>query len=272
MYKVFFFILVQKLATMNCKNCQKALHQDDKFCSNCGAKVILNRITIKQIVSDLSLMYFSFDNKFFVTFKAIFEDPSDVVNGYINGLRMRYVNPISYFIIAVAMGGIFSILMVRGYLVEIDYAQFTDPKSPVKMEEIMSKVADYNNLIYLISLPFLALMSKIVFFNLKQFNYAEHLVIYAYTYSQCAILSFLFIPILYMVKPSMNYYSLFSIVLYIILHVYFLKKIFKLTHRQVFLKTLFFIPVFLVFYFGMTIVFAMGIFAYLYFTNQFQIP
>ncbi len=77
---------------------------------------------------------------------------------------MRYVNPISYFIIAVAMGGIFSLLMVKGHLVEIDYTQFSDPNSPIKMEEIMRKVADYNNLVYLISLPFMALMSKIVFY------------------------------------------------------------------------------------------------------------
>ncbi|MDP2159166.1 MAG: DUF3667 domain-containing protein [Flavobacterium sp.] len=257
---------------MPCKNCQSEMLVNDAFCSTCGAKVIANRITIKQIVSDLSLTYFSFDNKFFVTFKAIFADPSDVVNGYINGLRMRYVNPISYFIIAVAMGGFFSLLMVRGHLVEIDYAQFSDPNSPIKMEEIMRKVADYNNLVYLISLPFMALMSKIVFYNLKQYNYAEHLVIYGYTYSQCAILSFLFIPVLYVVKPPMNYYSVFSIVLYTILHVYFLKKIFNLTPRQMFLKTLLFIPVFLVFYIGISIVTAIAIFVYLFLTNQFPIP
>ncbi|GGD27747.1 DUF3667 domain-containing protein [Flavobacterium orientale] len=257
---------------MHCKNCQNEFSTAVNYCSDCGGKVVVNRITIKQILADLSNSYLSLDNKFVVTFRTLFSNPSAVVNGYINGERGKYVNPISYFVLAIAMGGVFSLLMVRGYFGEIDYSQYGAANDKLDMKDVMAKVADYNNLIYLISLPIIALMSKIVFYNLKQYNYAEHLVIYGYTYSQCAIISFLAIPILLLVKPQINYYSIISILVYIVLHIYFLKRIFHLPAKKMVLKTLLFVPVLAFFYFAMSLVFVIVFFVYLYLTNQFPIP
>ncbi|WP_321540721.1 zinc-ribbon domain-containing protein [Flavobacterium piscinae] len=33
---------------MNCKNCQKPLLLEDKFCSDCGAQVVTQKLTVKK--------------------------------------------------------------------------------------------------------------------------------------------------------------------------------------------------------------------------------
>lgn len=255
---------------MNCKNCKTILRESDKFCNNCSGMVIQNRISVKQLFIDFSDKYLSINNKFLLTFKTMFTNPSDIVNGYINGLRVKYVDPISYFLIAVALGGIMSYLMVKGYLGKMDYSQFEDPNAPFKMQDYMAKISEYNNLIYLSFMPFLALMSKIVFYDKKEYNYAEHLVIYGYTYSQSSIVTFLTIPLLYIIQPDMQYYSFISIATYILLHAYFLKKIFSLNTKQIILKTLLFIPVLIVFYIAIVVVFMVIFMIYLIASGQIE--
>ncbi len=44
---------------MICKNCENSLQTDYSFCPDCGAKVIRNRLTIKNLLSDFIERYFN---------------------------------------------------------------------------------------------------------------------------------------------------------------------------------------------------------------------
>lgn len=70
MYKVIFFTFVKNF-NMSCKNCQKSLVPEDKFCSNCGAQIVTQRLTVKKVIHEFSQRYLSFDNKFLSTFKTM---------------------------------------------------------------------------------------------------------------------------------------------------------------------------------------------------------
>lgn len=257
---------------MNCKNCEIDLDINDKFCAQCGAQVVNEKLTIKKVLFDFSERYLSFDNKFLITFKTLFTHPERVITGYLNGLRVRYVNPITYLIIAVTLSGFNIVLMKRGYLGNIDYNAFSgDQKAPFDMKEFMNTVYDYNSILIFFCIPYLALLSKLVFYNYKQFNYAEHNLIYFYTYSQSSIFVLLFIPFLIIFKLDFYSYSLFTVLFMLVYHSYALKKVFNLSGKQLIVKTLLFIPIGFIFYIILSIILMIVFLVYLVSSGKFNL-
>ena len=82
---------------MNCKNCHTELSEHDDYCRNCGARIIRNRLTFRNLFEHLSETFFNYDNKLLRTLIDLIKKPEDVIVGYINGVRKKYVNPISMF-------------------------------------------------------------------------------------------------------------------------------------------------------------------------------
>lgn len=119
--------------------------------------------------------------------------------------------------------------------------------------KLTNMTTEYNSLLYFILIPALALISRIVFFN-KRYNYTEHLVLFFYTMplfsmfsSLVTLMIALFIPAEFMLI-SLGLYGVFFIH-----HCFVFKQIFELSIKQLILKILLFIPVFLIFYFGIVI-------------------
>jgi len=257
---------------MNCKNCEYEVTQQYKFCSNCGGQIVTQKLTVKRVFMEFSERYLSFDNKFLATFKMLFSGPEKVVNGYLEGLRMRYVNPISYLIIAVTLSGINIFLMRRGYFGNIDYAKMSgNEKSPFDMNEYMNSIYEYNSIMIFTAIPLLALISKIVFYKNKEYNYAEHNLIYFYTYSQTSIVTVLLIPIVLLFDIPIMDYALITMIWMIAYHFYALKRIFNLTTKQIIFKTLLFIPIGLLFYLTIILIFGIVFFVYLFSTGKLNL-
>ena len=77
---------------MNCKNCNKPLNAIQKFCDDCGAKIIQNRLTPKVLAAQVNEQFISIDNKFLRTFIDLFKNPEIVIDGYINGTRKKHID------------------------------------------------------------------------------------------------------------------------------------------------------------------------------------
>ena len=93
---------------MLCKNCQNTLDIDSKFCQNCGAKVIDQRITMGHLASEMKEGFFSIDSsKPARTFIHMFTKPDEVIGGYINGVRKKYINAFGYFTLALTLSSFF---------------------------------------------------------------------------------------------------------------------------------------------------------------------
>lgn len=256
---------------MLCKNCEISLQPEDKFCNQCGAPVVTQKLTLKKVLGEFTEKYLSLDNKFLKTFKTLFTRPDEVVNGYLSGVRMKFVNPITYLFIAVTLSGINVFLMRKGYLGNIDYSRVTgDQKAPFDMNVYMNTVYDYNSLIVFSFLPLLALISKIVFYNFKNYNYAEHNVIYFYTYSQMSVLMVLAVPFVMIFNLDYFIFTFSSILVMIVYHFYALRKIFQLSVKQMVVKTLLFLPIGFLFYIILSFAFAFIFVIYMISTGQFN--
>lgn len=229
---------------MTCKNCQETLSESSDYCPACGAKVIRNRLDFKNLWADFQERIFNIDNALFRTFITLFKNPEHVINGYIDGLRKKYVHAFSYYAVALTLAG-FQLFILRKYHPEaFDITVFmggqTVPNTPN-----VDWVYDYYSMLALLNLPFYALLAKLTFLGLKKYNYIEHLVINTYIIAQYTITSFFII--ITMVLLGMNYFLAGNLtaMLLIVYAAYCYKRIYPLSAKQLILRILLFFGIIL---------------------------
>ncbi|SNZ01818.1 DUF3667 domain-containing protein [Flagellimonas pacifica] len=164
---------------MNCKNCEASLRSDFGYCPSCGAKVIHNRLALKNVFQDLSFQVFNWDNTFLKTLRHLFSKPETVILEFISGTRKKYMNPFGFFAIAVTLSGLMYFVLRNVYDISLTQSSFSDadPKD-------MSFMFDYQGLMAYMIMPLYALLSWMLFRGKRKFNYTEHLVANAYIIGQ----------------------------------------------------------------------------------------
>ncbi len=164
---------------MGCKNCNSSLRSDYSFCPICGAKVVKSRLSLKNIWQDLSFQVFNLDNTFLKTFRHLLSKPDTVIQYYVSGTRKKYMNPISYFAIAITLSGLLFFVLRNIYEIDLTQSSFSDNQTTN-----LDFVYDYQGPISYLFMPVYALMTWLLFIDKRKFNYTEHLVTNAYITAQ----------------------------------------------------------------------------------------
>jgi hypothetical protein len=233
---------------MNCKNCKTDLTNTSGYCNTCGGKVIKNRLTIKALFSHFSEEFLNYDNRFFQTFVNLFKKPEDVIGCYINGTRKKYVNVITYFALAISITGIEYFILNNFFPGFLDISSYSAKGLETFTNDFIKTIQEYQSFVLMSFVPIYALMAKIVFFNIKKFNYTEHLVIFMYIIAQTSIVgALIFIPSASL-GLKMEVISPFILVFQIVYSAYCLKRLYNFSLRGIILRTLFFLIVLFVFY------------------------
>ena len=251
---------------MNCKNCQDSLEENAQFCDNCGAKVIIDRITFKQLITELIINVFGIDSKFFLTLRKMATKPDEVLKEYLLGVRKKYVNPFAFL----AIGAGLSLLIFNYFaddfiaiqsnfnseetakikeMADLDLSTLKNiSEKELKILEAKKKVAQiqiksmdkmlqfmlhYYNLLTFIFLPIYSLLSKWTY--KKPHNYGEHIVINAYIYGFTTYFSIIAFFAAMLIHPSIY---LFSMVAYIGYYLYAFGKLYNLSFGKSVLKLL----------------------------------
>ncbi len=234
------------ITVTNCKNCQQPI-ESYNFCPDCGAKKITKRITFKNLILDFVDRFLNLDNSFFRTFIHLFTKPEEVIDGYIHGLRKRYINAFGYFAISVTITGFYGFI-VKDRIFELTNTAMGSLLSEEALESQMSSLDmtfQYQSILSFILIPILALLSRLVFLNYKKYNLTEHFVIYLYAYSHIVgVTALLQIPITFLID---NYFIMtFSPFIVYFLYVgYVLKRLYDINLKKILLKTLLFLTLLL---------------------------
>ncbi|WP_109299447.1 DUF3667 domain-containing protein [Aquimarina sp. AU474] len=225
----------------NCKNCGQQI-ESYNFCPDCGAKKITKRITFNNLISEFVDRFLNVDNSFTRTFTDLFTKPEVVIDGYIHGLRKRYVNAFGYFALSVTITGIYGFL-TKGRMYEIlsNSTSALLPKEQIDAQlQGLDTAYQYQSIFSFLFIPLLAIISRIVFLNYKKYNFTEHLVIYLYAYSHIVgVTSILLIPAIFFTN---NYFVIAFVpfIFYFIYIGYVLKRLYALNLKKIILKTLLF--------------------------------
>lgn len=245
---------------MNCKNCHAELIDGSDFCHNCGAKIIRNRLTFRNLFEHISETFFNYDNKLLRTFIDMFVRPEEVMGGYIDGIRKRYVNPISYFGLALTLTGVYLLVLTKYFPELNDYSAFVQEGQEEFQRQNMMVVQEYQSLFMMLYIPFYALMAKISFFGLKKFNYTELLVIFIYIQAQISIFAFLLSIITISLGITQGTAGFIMMPFMILYAGYCLKRLYGLSLGDMLVRTLLFFVVLIGFLVIFTVIFL--VFAY----------
>ncbi|MGJ8734371.1 MAG: DUF3667 domain-containing protein [Cellulophaga sp.] len=228
---------------MNCKNCANSLQTDYSFCPDCGAKVIRNRLTIKNLLSDITERYFNLDNTFLRTFLHLFTKPDIVINGYVNGTRRKYVNPISYFGIALMLAGFLMFFMRKVFDFKMDFDAFDQGMNPEFTKKMMDVQYDYSSLFFISYIPVFLIVGLITL-NKRKHILAEYTISVIYSLAQWSILSFFtsMLMITYFPESFSNYTLLLTLFL-ILYFLYVQQKLNKYSTWQIIYKSVLFIVI-----------------------------
>lgn len=244
-----------KLEVLNqCKNCGHHLFVNQKFCPSCGAKRIYNRLTVRNLFEDFTERFLNIENVLLKTIINLFKQPEDVIDGYINGLRKRYMSAFGYFAIALTITSFYTFVFRNWFLGSENLGLFSSGFSDgIKIENSdavlknINFMFDYQSILSFINIPFYAILSKIVFWNYKKYNFIEHLVIHLYAYSQFQILLSL-LGVLFIWSNTVQFMlSGLTVIGPIIYTAYVLYRVFEMTIKNILIKTLFFITIVLPF-------------------------
>ncbi|MCZ4408373.1 DUF3667 domain-containing protein [Cryomorphaceae bacterium 1068] len=245
---------------MNCKNCQTSLEESDDYCSHCGGRVIRNRLTLKSLFHHINETFFNFDNKLLRTFLGLFTKPEDVIVGYIDGTRKKYVDVVAYFALAITLSGLQLFVLSR---LDIDMSSAWDTSTEVGKQQqafteaIYKYTSDYQSLVMMMYIPFYALLAKLIFRKYKKFNYTELLVVFLYTQAHISIASVLLLPLIGLIDfISFTGYGMLVLLFQFGYFVYALKRVYGLTVMQIFLRTLLFLLIMLLLFVVATVIMA----------------
>ncbi len=239
---------------MQCKNCSTVLETESNYCNSCGGRVIRKRLSLKNLFEHISETFFNYDNKLLRTIIYLIKKPEDVIGSYVNGVRKKYVNPISFFGLSLTLTGLSIFIIKKFYIEYLDISNlYENSGSKEAMQEISSGALEYSSLIYSVLIPILAFLSFLIFYK-KKYNFTEHIVLYLYSMSLFSIVSVIVGQLILFIAP--NQYLLFGIALYFLVffyHCFLLKRIFKLRTSELILKTLLFLVLFFVLYIGISV-------------------
>lgn len=248
----------------HCKNCQTPLALDQQFCSGCGAKRMHNRLNTRNLFEDFTERFLNIENQFLKTFLCLFTKPEDVILGYIHGMRKRYMSAFSYFAVALTLSSLY-LFVFRNWFLDDNLIMFgegfsagtangvadpnnADPAQAFGMnmfKDYMDLVFDYQSVFSFLLIPLYAIISKVVFWNYKQFNFIEHVVIYLYAYSQTQIISAVLGVAFVWTNTGQMIVGVVVSVLPLLYTMYVLLKVFDLSAGSLFLKTFFFLVIFI---------------------------
>jgi hypothetical protein len=246
---------------MECKNCSNILPTDSNFCPNCGAKVISYRLTFKNLWHEVIEGFFELDNTFFRTFIHLFTKPAEVIDGYISGIRRKYLNPISYFGIALTLSGLAIYLMQKVLDVKMDLDVFNQGVNPELNQKIMPIIMDFSSLVFVLFIPIFGIAGLLTF-NKKRYVFSEYLIVFLYTLAHWSIFSFPISLIMMIFTPN-NYLELSTIMLpaMIVYSIYVMQSINKYEFGKFIFRMCLFLILAFIGYIGIIIAFYVILFA-----------
>ena len=228
---------------MNCKNCHTELVSDNDFCNRCGGKVIRNRLTFRNLFEHISETFFNYDNKLLRTLIDLFIRPEVVIGGYIDGIRKRYVNPISYFGLAITLTGLYLLILNKFFPESMDYSAFAIEGQEEIQKRNVGFMQEYMSIFMMLYIPIYALIARITFIGLKKFNYTELLVVLLYWQSQLSIVSAVIVIITAMFGISQGIISMVLLPVMALYAAYIFKRLYKLSFGEIILRSLLFLVV-----------------------------
>jgi Protein of unknown function (DUF3667) len=173
------------MAATHCLNCDAAIARTGRFCAHCGQRTDTARLTVSDVVRDLTHSFVNIERSAFAFALALVLRPGRLAREYVDGRRRRYYGP--FATLAVLVGATTLAINVAGFQVLAQDGLTGRP------EDFLQR---HFNLVLLAQLPLLGATCALLF-RRARLNLCEHMVPVAYALSIRAVVIALAIPFSY---------------------------------------------------------------------------
>lgn len=167
---------------MNCLSCNQEVAGN--FCSNCGQRATVKRITFKEGWYDFWARIYGFDGMFPRTLRDLTIRPGVAAKRFIEGNRVLYYGPVGYFFLMIT-------LMLLGYdmmgISFMDIMKSTGESMPqpetqtqaqsVFMQKTFQAISDNLKIFFFLFIPFQAFSARCIVFRKAGLNFIEHSIL-----------------------------------------------------------------------------------------------
>lgn len=214
-----------------CLNCNQTIELNQKYCSACGQKVNVHRINFHHLVHD-SVHYLTHTDKSILNlFKQLVYRPGHVAREYLQGMRQRYLSPLTFFLIMVGLM-VVSVSVFGTFKSTTNFAELKasvqNIDNPVvkerrfakieRMEKALNFMSKHSNLVSLLIATPLSALIFFLFYIRRSYNFFEHLFANFY-FAGFTVIFFLFIVIV----PTAIFHS--SKLYFNVLRIFFIVEI-----------------------------------------------
>ena len=214
---------------ISCKNCGRI--NSGTYCSNCGQKLVVERITIHYVWHALVHFFTHAEHGFLYTSWQMLKAPGRIAINFIKGKRKNYQTPISYFLIwnAIYLLLLYTVEKSFGDNKVIDFSGYFGESEKTRF------ALSHLNIVLTAMLPVQALFMYL-FIMRRRNNYMEALVVIFYTIGTVIMLQVVYavlaIPVYMLSGASINIrYSDILKILFISWLTYDLAKLFPLKYK-----------------------------------------
>ncbi|MFZ4622166.1 MAG: DUF3667 domain-containing protein, partial [Bacteroidota bacterium] len=169
-----------------CRNCQQEVH--GHYCSNCGQPSNTPDIGPKFVFRHLRKAFISFNSGYFYTVKTLMLRPGEMLRGYIEGKRIKQMNPFSFVLLTagayVFLFKYYNINPLPNNTDAIDFSIFT------------TWYSSHFALFQLCLIPLYSFGTWIAF-GRKKFNFSEYIILNTFMGGQRLFMSLVLFPLLY---------------------------------------------------------------------------
>lgn len=171
------------MGAKTCLNCESQLQPAQQFCSRCGQKATLHRLSWHDVVHDVSHYFTHADKGIFGLVRDLARKTGLVAAEYMAGRRKRYFPPINFFLIVAGLYvlafGYFSHRVAEGAAAPTtelsSAAKNLPPQVVMRQQQVSTFTSKHSNWLSILSLPVTAFIYRL-FYRRRQYNFVEHLV------------------------------------------------------------------------------------------------
>jgi len=239
---------------MNCKNCEAPQQTDNNYCPACGAKLVVNRLTFRNLTYDITTHFFDLDNTLFRTIVQLCFHPEKVIDAYIQGVRKRYLNPLSYLGIALTLSGILIFVLQKIMTPDLFFG-FSGELPEKVAQKLYDTLFDFSSLFFIGYIPVFAIAGYLTF-NKKDYFLSEYMISYIYIMAHWSIITFP-VSLLVLIFSPASYSSMsFPILFFMVMYCLFaMQKLHRFSPATVVLRSLVFFALMVIGYFALIMVF-----------------
>jgi len=261
-----------------CSNCGKHIIQD--YCHHCGQQK-RHKIDGKYVVQEIEYALWHINKGFVHSILCIIRNPGKTARDYLHGKRIKHYKPITLAIVLSAFVGWLYTFLDWDTIFESPMLNlFTNENMPQQLvestksdaRELFEGSLKYSNLITLLAIPLFALISRFTFRKQPE-NYYEHVVMNAYVQVLFSIVSIVTFPLVYLFSIYFLYVTVISFLLMPLIILWFFNTYYhEMSLKQIIFKTNMMLAIGLIFYFILSIAYAIIKVNYLISTGQLTLP